>query len=86
VVILLTTLIGFISSWPVGPRIENRLKEYYAFFLILQGQACWVCSSALDFLLFFVLWETVLAADVLHQSGYGRPRAGARLDQVMIYL
>jgi NADH-quinone oxidoreductase subunit M len=57
--VVLTGLLGFLSilaSWKV---IENRLKEYYAYFLILQVGMLGV-FMALDFLLFFVFWELVL--------------------------
>lgn len=57
--VVLTALLGFISilsSWKV---IEHRLKEYYAYFLILQVGMLGV-FMALDFLLFFVFWELVL--------------------------
>ena len=57
--VMLTTLIGpvaILSSWNA---IHDRLKEYYAFFLLLQTAMLGV-FMALDFLLFFVFWETVL--------------------------
>src|ERR1035441_5681617 len=56
--VMLTTLIGFVailSSW----NVTERLKEYYAFFLLLQSAMLGVFVS-LDFLLFFVFWETSL--------------------------
>ena len=49
-------LIAILSSWNA---IHDRLKEYYAFFLLLQTAMLGV-FMALDFLLFFVFWETVL--------------------------
>ena len=57
--VMLTTLIGvvaFMSSWNA---IQDRLKEYYACFLVLQTAMLGVFMS-LDFLLFFVFWELVL--------------------------
>ncbi|MCS6952400.1 MAG: NADH-quinone oxidoreductase subunit M [Bryobacterales bacterium] len=57
--VVLTALLGFLSilsSWKV---IEHRLKEYYAYFLLLQVGMLGV-FMALDFLLFFVFWELVL--------------------------
>jgi NADH-quinone oxidoreductase subunit M len=45
-----------LCSWNA---IQERLKEYYAFFLVLQTGMLGVFMS-LDFLLFFVFWETVL--------------------------
>src|SRR5262252_10369450 len=57
--VMLTTLLGFISILCSWNAIEERLKEYYAFFLVLQTGMLGV-FMALDFLLFFVFWETVL--------------------------
>jgi NADH-quinone oxidoreductase subunit M len=57
--VMLTTLLGFISILSSWNAIQDRLKEYYAFFLLLQTGMLGVCMS-LDFLLFFVFWETVL--------------------------
>src|SRR5215467_7460558 len=57
--VMLTTLLGFISVLCSWNAIQERLKEYYAFFLVLQTGMLGV-FMALDFLLFFVFWETVL--------------------------
>jgi NADH-quinone oxidoreductase subunit M len=57
--VMLTTLIGFIAILSSWNAITDRLKEYYAFFLLLQTAMLGV-FMALDFLLFFVFWETVL--------------------------
>ena len=57
--VMLTTLLGFISILSSWSAIQERLKEYYAFFLLLQTAMLGVFMS-LDFLLFFVFWETVL--------------------------
>src|SRR5712671_2092536 len=57
--VLLTTLLGFLSILSSWTAITDRLKEYYAFFLLLQVGMLGVFMS-LDFLLFFVFWETVL--------------------------
>jgi len=57
--VMLTTLIGFIAILSSWNAIHERLKEYYAFFLLLQTAMLGV-FMALDFLLFFVFWETVL--------------------------
>ncbi|HUI54449.1 MAG TPA: NADH-quinone oxidoreductase subunit M [Bryobacteraceae bacterium] len=57
--VMLTTLLGFISILSSWTAIHERLKEYYAFFLLLQTGMLGV-FMALDFLLFFVFWETVL--------------------------
>src|SRR6266568_9667564 len=57
--VMLTTLLGFLSILSSWSAINERLKEYYAFFLVLQTGMLGV-FMALDFLLFFVFWETVL--------------------------
>ena len=57
--VMLTTLIGVIAILSSWNAIHDRLKEYYAFFLLLQTAMLGVFTS-LDFLLFFVFWETVL--------------------------
>ena len=57
--ILLTTLIGFISVLSSWSAITERLKEYYANFLILQTAMLGV-FMARDLLLFFVFWELTL--------------------------
>src|SRR5689334_14721978 len=57
--VMLTTLLGFLSILSSWTAISERLKEYYAFFLVLQTGMLGVFMS-LDFLLFFVFWETVL--------------------------
>jgi NADH-quinone oxidoreductase subunit M len=57
--VLLTTLISplaIISSWTA---IEERVKEYYAFMLILETSMVGV-FVALDLFLFYVFWEFTL--------------------------
>src|ERR1700730_8932960 len=54
--IMLTTLLGWISILSSWTAIENRVKEYYIWFLILQTGMLGV-FMALDFFLFFVFWE-----------------------------
>src|SRR5882762_9654744 len=57
--IMLTTLLGWISILSSWTAIENRVKEYYIWFLILQTGMLGV-FMALDFFLFFVFWEAML--------------------------
>jgi len=57
--IVLTGLLGFLSILSSWNAIQDRLKEYYANFLVLQVGMLGV-FMALDFLLFFVFWELVL--------------------------
>src|SRR5438477_11936527 len=51
--IMLTTLLGWISILSSWSAIENRVKEYYIWFLVLQTGMLGV-FMALDFFLFFV--------------------------------
>ena len=57
--IMLTTLLGWISILSSWTAIENRVKEYYIWFLLLQTGMLGV-FMALDFFLFFVFWDCLL--------------------------
>jgi NADH-quinone oxidoreductase subunit M len=57
--ILLTTLLGFIAVYSSFTAIKNREKEYYVFLLLLQTGMLGVFMS-LDFILFYVFWEVML--------------------------
>jgi NADH-quinone oxidoreductase subunit M len=57
--VMLTTLMGFISIFCSWSAIRDREKEYYAMFLLLQTGMIGVFVS-LDFFLFYVFWEVVL--------------------------
>jgi NADH-quinone oxidoreductase subunit M len=71
--IMLTTLLGWISILSSWTAIENRVKEYYVWFLILQGGMLGV-FMALDFFLFFVFWEAMLVPMYLLIGIWGGPR------------
>ena len=71
--IMLTTLLGWISILSSWTAIENRVKEYYVWFLILQTGMLGV-FMALDFLLFFVFWEAMLVPMYLLIGIWGGPR------------
>src|SRR2546428_13588910 len=59
--IMLTTLLGWVSILSSWTAIEERVKEYYIWFLILQtGMFC--VFMALDFLLLSVFWEAMLGS------------------------
>ena len=71
--ILLTTLLGplaVLSSWSA---IENRVKEYYVFMLMLQAGMLGVFIS-LDFFLFYVFWEVMLVPMYFLIGVWGGPR------------
>src|SRR5215831_9805288 len=57
--IVLTTLMGFIAVLCSWSAIQDRVKEYYAMFLLLQVGMLGVFMS-LDFFLFYIFWELVL--------------------------
>src|ERR1039458_1503617 len=56
--IMLTTLMGSIAILCSWNAIQERVKEYYAMFLLLQAGMIGVFLS-LDFFLFYVFWELV---------------------------
>jgi len=71
--IMLTTLLGWISILSSWSAIEIRVKEYYVWFLILQTGMLGV-FMALDFFLFFVFWEAMLVPMYLLIGIWGGPR------------
>ena len=57
--ILLTTLLGFIAILSSWTAVHDRLRQYYVFLLLLQtGMIGTFC--ALDMFLFYVFWEVML--------------------------
>src|SRR6266481_2218918 len=71
--IMLTTLLGWISILSSWEAIETRVKEYYIWFLVLQTGMLGV-FMALDFFLFFVFWEAMLVPMYLLIGIWGGPR------------
>ena len=57
--ILLTTMMGFIAILSSWNAITERVKEYYIFLLVLQSGMLGA-FMALDFMLFFLFWEVML--------------------------
>ena len=57
--ILLTTMMGFIAILSSWNAITERVKEYYIIILLLQTGMLGAFMS-LDFLLFFLFWEVML--------------------------
>jgi len=82
--VMLTTVIGFLAILSSWNAVQDRLKEYYAFFLLLQTGMLGV-FMALDFLLFFVFWETVLVPMYFIIALWGGPRRGYASIKFMIY-
>src|SRR5947207_5757850 len=71
--IMLTTLMGLISIFYSWSSIQDRVKEYYAMFLLLQTGMLGVFMS-LDFFLFYVFWELVLVPMYFIIGVWGGPR------------
>ncbi len=57
--ILLTTLLGFIAILSSWTAISERVRQYYIFLLLLQTGMLGV-FCALDMFLFYVFWEVML--------------------------
>ena len=71
--ILLTTLLTFISVYSSFTAITKREKEYYAFLLLLETGMIGV-FCALDFFLFYVFWEVMLVPMYFLIGVWGGPR------------
>jgi NADH-quinone oxidoreductase subunit M len=71
--IMLTTLLGAVAILSSWNAIEERPKEYYAWFMVLQTGMLGV-FMALDFFLFFVFWEAMLVPMYLLIGIWGGPR------------
>jgi NADH-quinone oxidoreductase subunit M len=71
--IMLTTLLGWISILSSWTAIQDRVKEYYVWFLVLQTGMLGVFMS-LDFFLFYVFWEVMLVPMYLLIGIWGGPR------------
>jgi NADH-quinone oxidoreductase subunit M len=71
--ILLTTLLGFIAVYSSFSAITHRQKEYYVFLLLLQTGMLGVFIS-LDFILFYVFWEVMLVPMYFLIGVLGGPR------------
>ncbi|MEX2262928.1 MAG: NADH-quinone oxidoreductase subunit M [Bryobacteraceae bacterium] len=71
--IMLTTVMGFVAVLSSWSAVEERLKEYYAMFLLLQTGMIGV-FMALDFFLFYVFWEIVLVPMYFIIGVWGGPR------------
>jgi len=71
--ILLTTLLSFISVYSSFSAIKHREKEYYVFLLVLETGMLGVFMS-LDFILFYVFWEVMLVPMYFLIGVWGGPR------------
>src|SRR5215469_3593702 len=71
--IMLTTLMGFLAVLCSWSAIQDRVKGYYAMFLLLQAGMIGVFLS-LDFFLFYIFWELVLVPMYFIIGVWGGPR------------
>src|ERR1039458_5379709 len=71
--VMLTTLMGFIATLCSWSAVEDRVKGYYAMFMLLQTGMIGVFLS-LDFFLFYVFWELVLVPMYFIIGIWGGPR------------
>jgi NADH-quinone oxidoreductase subunit M len=71
--LMLTTLVGFIAILSSWNAVQERTKEYYAMFLLLQTGIIGVFVS-LDFFLFYIFWELVLVPMYFIIGVWGGPR------------
>src|SRR5688572_21821376 len=71
--IMLTTLLGFIAILSSWTAITDRVREYYSFMLLLQTGMLGV-FMALDFLVFYVFWEIMLVPMYFLIGVWGGPR------------
>lgn len=81
--VLLTTLLTFLAviySW----RVTHRVKEYMAFFLLLETGMLGV-FCALDFFLFYVFWEISLVPMYFLIGIWGGPRREYAAIKFFIY-
>ncbi|HWO56281.1 MAG TPA: NADH-quinone oxidoreductase subunit M [bacterium] len=70
--VVLTTLLCFLAAL-VSFNITNRVKEYFAFYLLLEAGMIGV-FCALDFFLFYVFWEIMLVPMYFLIGIWGGPR------------
>ena len=82
--VVLTGLLGFLSILASWKAIDERLKEYYGCFLLLQVGMLGVFMS-LDFLLFFVFWELVLVPMYFIIAIWGGARRAYAAIKFIIY-
>ena len=71
--ILLTTLLGFIAILSSWTAITDRVRQYYIFLLLLQTGMLGV-FCALDMFLFYVFWEVMLVPMYFLIGVWGGPR------------
>ncbi|TDI34587.1 MAG: NADH-quinone oxidoreductase subunit M [Acidobacteria bacterium] len=71
--VMMTTLLGFIAVLSSWNAITDRIKQYYIFLLLLQTGMLGVFVT-LDFFLFYVFWEVMLVPMYFLIGVWGGPR------------
>ena len=71
--VLLTTLLGFLAILSSWTAVQDRVREYYAALLVLQTGMIGVFVS-LDLFLFYVFWEVMLVPMYFLIGVWGGPR------------
>jgi NADH-quinone oxidoreductase subunit M len=71
--VLLTTLLGFVSILSSWTAVTERVRPYYVFLLLLQTGMLGV-FCALDMFLFYVFWEVMLVPMYFLIGIWGGPR------------
>src|SRR5437762_10543694 len=71
--VMLTTLVSFLTILSSWNAVEDKLKEYSSMFLLLETGMLGVFLS-LDFFLFYVFWELVLVPMYFIIGVWGGPR------------
>jgi len=71
--VMLTTAMGVIAMLCSWSAVQDRVREYYAMFLLLQTGMIGVFIS-LDFFLFYIFWELVLVPMYFIIGVWGGPR------------
>ena len=71
--VMLTTFLGILAVLSSWTAIQERVKEYYIFMLLLQTGMLGVFFS-LDFFLFYVFWEIMLVPMYFLIGVWGGPR------------
>ena len=71
--VMMTTLLGFIAVLSSWNSITDRVKQYYIFLLFLQTGMLGVFVT-LDFFLFYVFWEVMLVPMYFLIGIWGGPR------------
>jgi len=81
IMVLLTTLLGFIAVWCSFTAIQERHKEYYLWILVMQFSMMGVFITQ-DMFLFYLFWELMLVP-CTSSSPSGRAPAPVRRHQAV---